>query len=42
MLMIAARVYASTGDAKAAEEILRRLIELEPALIEAYATLAQL
>jgi tetratricopeptide (TPR) repeat protein len=42
ILMIAARVYASVGDAKGAEEILRRVIELEPALLGAYATLAQL
>lgn len=42
LLLLAARTYAATGDAAAAERLLRRTIEQEPTMLPAYGMLAQL
>jgi tetratricopeptide (TPR) repeat protein len=41
-LMLAARTYAATGDPERAEVLLRRVIEVDPTLLDAYGALAQL
>jgi tetratricopeptide (TPR) repeat protein len=42
LLLIAARIYATTGDGDGAEKALRRVIELEPSNFQAYGMLGQL
>ncbi|MGB2716421.1 MAG: tetratricopeptide repeat protein [Vicinamibacterales bacterium] len=42
LLMMAARVYAASGDQKGAEELLRRTVQTDPGQLQAYAALGQL
>jgi putative PEP-CTERM system TPR-repeat lipoprotein len=41
-LMFAARAYASTGDVKTSEELLKRVLTADPTYLEAYGALGQL
>ncbi len=42
LLMLAARTYAAAGDEKGTEELLRRAVQTDPGLLQAYAALGQL
>ena len=41
-LMLAARAYASMGDVKGSEELLKRVLVIDPAYLDAYGALGQL
>jgi tetratricopeptide (TPR) repeat protein len=41
-LMLAARAYVSTGDLKTSEELLKRILTVDPEYLDAYGALAQL
>jgi tetratricopeptide (TPR) repeat protein len=42
LLMLAARTYAAAGDEKGTEDLLRRAVQTDPGLLQAYAALGQL